>query len=169
MIEVFGLPRPSTLRNCVPVLTMICAAFLDMEFFSPLLGIGLHSEHMVLYTWLIYYPSLIPLSFLVILGILQDCIAGFMLGTSVILLLGFYGLVIYNRHHFNQHPFWLLWLGFAGVEGTIQLLAWLFALLEFPGSTGGLMFIKQTCLTVICYPLIGWLILKLHSKIHVDL
>ncbi len=168
MIEVFGLPRTPVFKNCVPVITLIMAAFLDMEAFSPLIGIGLHSEHMVLYTWLIYYPSLVPLSLLVLLGLLQDCISGLTLGTSITILISIYGLVIYNRHHFNQHPFWILWLGFACVEMTVQLLAWIFALIELRESTGGLIFIAQTCISIVCYPLIGWLILRLHSKIHVD-
>ncbi|MEN8235930.1 MAG: hypothetical protein ABFQ95_00040 [Pseudomonadota bacterium] len=168
MIEVFGIPQTSILKNCIPSLTLTFATIFDIAFSPPLVGIGLHSEHMVLYTWLIFYPSLVPLSVLVAVGLLQDCTAGLTLGASVILLMGFYSLTIYNRHHFNQHSFWILWLGFAGIEISVQLLAWLLAFIKFPDSSGEIMFVQQTLITVACYPLIGWMILKIHSKLHIS-
>lgn len=167
MIEVFGLPPTSFVRNCIPMFTLVFATVLDMEFSPSLIGTGLHAEHIVLYTWIIYNPSLMPVSLILGLGIFQDCITGLTLGTSSIILVCFYGLTIYNRQHFNQHAFWIVWLGFASIEVFIQGLTWICAIFLVAGTIDGLVFAKQTLLTIGTYPLIGWLILKIHNRLHV--
>ncbi len=153
------------LRDLVPIMSFIAAWLLDITLVPSLLSSRLHIDHMVLYTWLIYHPSLVSIPLLLVVAIIQDSIFGQPLGFSAILIFFFYGMSIYQRHHFNQHPFFVLWLGFLGIECLSQALAWILGMSFAHTYIEIIPVVGQTLMTVCCYPLLAVIILPIHQRL----
>lgn len=108
---------------------------------------------MSIFYWVIFWPTLLPVWFIFILGIFQDFLYGTALGVSSLINLLLWWTVVSLRKHLATESFWLMWavfsfimLLFALISGAIYslyygqllllsndiLMQWMFSALLYP-------------------------------------
>ncbi len=77
-----------------------------------------------IYYWAIYRPDLMPMTLVFLLGILQDLLAGGLVGLQAFILLAAYGFVSRQRRFFHSKSFGVVWWGFMLVGFFAAALQW---------------------------------------------
>jgi rod shape-determining protein MreD len=155
------LPRVNgSTARLVPILTTIIAVILAIlplripgyAALTPALAL------MAVYHWTIYRPDLLPAFALFAIGIVEDLLAGSLVGIGPLTLLVTRAVVLHSRRHFVGRPFPFVWAGFTLVAGGALLGLWaLHCLLEFslinPRNT-----VFRMVLTIAVFPAASFLL-----------
>ena len=158
-------------RQVVPVSITLILLFIGMTplhapgFFQVMPGFAL----MAIFYWGMYRPELMPQSIIFLLGVLQDVFLGTPLGLHSLIYLGVHGAVTFQRGFFYDKSFFVIWLVFAMVSGGAMVLG--LVLLSFVNMSfvapGAAFF--QYLLTLGFFPVISWLLSRLHRLVLEDL
>jgi rod shape-determining protein MreD len=113
-----------------------------------------------IYHWAVFRPELMPAYLVFLIGLLNDILAGTLMGLSSIMFLVVYGIIASQRRFFVGKTFAVLWLGFAVVSVVASLVGWaLVSIIETtiidPRAT-----FFQYLLTVGFFPLLAWMFLR---------
>jgi rod shape-determining protein MreD len=154
------------LRRLAPFLTALAAALVDL---LPLpnpapQSLAPATTVCVCYFWTLYRPDLMTPLAIFLVGLVLDGVGGLPLGlTSLSLLVGRCA-VLGGQRFLRAQPFAVVWLCFAPVAFAVAAARWLFASLawgrRFPLEPAAL----EASLTVAVYPVIGWLLARLHQN-----
>jgi rod shape-determining protein MreD len=154
-------------RRCVPLTITI---FLLLFSMIPLHLPGVPSlapmyTMMAVYFWSIYRPEGFGYGAAFAIGVLEDLLVGTPLGSSALALLICQWLVFNQQKFFSNRPFLEVWLAFAVVTVGTGLVRWFCAGLI---GAGGFTPLGDTAgsivLTMVAYPLIGWLLARAQLK-----
>ncbi len=120
---------------------------------------------MVVYYWSIYRPTVMPIAYTFVLGILIDLLSDMPVGVSALILIIVQIIVLKSRLFLMGQPFIMVWLGFAIVSFAYALLSWfLLTLINF------VIFPKETfvqvliagLLTALIFPLVTLVLQAVH-------
>lgn len=118
---------------------------------------------MAVFHWTCYRPDLMPLSLVFLLGLLLDLLNGTpYVGISALLLLLVRTAVLTQRRHFVNRDFPVLWLGFLVIAAGNFALSWLVISLMHMAVLGVRPFVFQAVLTVACFPVGSYLLVRAH-------
>jgi rod shape-determining protein MreD len=114
------------------------------------------------YYWAVYRPDLLGYGAVFAVGLLEDTIAGTPLGVGSLMLLLVHGVVVTQYKFFHGKSFTVTWWAFVVVAAFASLVKWL-CLSALQGT-----FVSAQApfyaylMTVALYPVIGWLLVRLH-------
>jgi rod shape-determining protein MreD len=118
---------------------------------------------MAVFHWTSYRPDLLPLTAVFVLGLLLDLLNGTpYLGVAALTLLLARTAVLNGRRYFVGQPFAVLWLGFLAVAAGAFAFDWAFVSLLDGTVLGTRPFIFEAALTVACYPVGSYILVRLH-------
>jgi rod shape-determining protein MreD len=155
-------------RRCVP---MTITVFLLLFSLIPMHLPGVPSlapmyTLMAVYFWSVYRPDGFGYGAAFAIGIMEDLLVGTPLGSSALALLICQWVVFNQQKFFNNRPFAEVWLAFAVVAIGTGFVRWLCAGLigaggfaPFGDTAGSIL------LTVVVYPVIGWLLARAQIKL----
>lgn len=135
------------------VLKVPAPGFADIAPMLPVIAV---------YYWSLYRPELLPPVAVFAIGFLVDSLSGTPLGVNALLLLAVSAFVRSQRQLLEPRGFVLHWFAFLIVVALFESLRW--ALMSMLG--GGLVGLGPPAyragLAVALYPLISWLLLRVH-------
>jgi rod shape-determining protein MreD len=121
---------------------------------------------MAVYFWSIYRPEGFGYGAAFAVGVLEDLLVGTPLGSSALALLICQWVVFNQQKFFNNRPFLEVWLAFAVVAIGTGLVRWFCAGLI---GAGGFTPLGDTAgsivLTIVAYPVFGWLLARAQLKL----
>ncbi|MBT6442047.1 MAG: rod shape-determining protein MreD [Alphaproteobacteria bacterium] len=120
---------------------------------------------MAVYYWAIYRPDKLPYAATFAAGLLQDFLSGGPLGMTALVLLCVHGVVGSQRTFFHGKPFRVVWWGFSLVAPGAAAMSWVVASAYYGLLVPPLPLIVYVVLTVLLYPLLGFVFTKLHNGI----
>ncbi|MFN4283347.1 MAG: rod shape-determining protein MreD [Alphaproteobacteria bacterium] len=143
-------------RNLIPLaitLTLALIGALPMPIAGYAAVVPLFTFCAVFF-WAVYRPDLLPPWLVLLIGLVQDALAGTPFGLNAIMLLLAYGMVASQRRFFLSRPFPLVWGGFMLIALIAIVVAWLLASIFVshiirPGPAT-----FQLLLTLALYPLV---------------
>ncbi|MEX2452255.1 MAG: rod shape-determining protein MreD [Rhodospirillales bacterium] len=121
---------------------------------APLLAL------MAVYHWSVFYPRLLPVYAVFVIGILQDCLAGTALGVNALVLLVAFGIVLSQRRYLIGKSFFIVWLGFAIVAALAMAAGWALISVFSVTFVDGQALVFQYLVTLGLYPVICWFFLR---------
>ncbi len=108
----------------------------------------------LLFFWTLYRPDLVPLGFIVVLGMMHDMLSGNVIGQAPLLWILTYMSVLFQRRFLLKKPFRMIWgffsLTFLGYLG----LNWIFGSLSQRYSDPVFPMMIQFLMTMGAYPFI---------------
>ena len=118
---------------------------------------------MAVYHWTSYRPDLLPLTAVFVLGLLLDLLNGTpYLGVAALTLILARTAVLNGRRYFADRPFAVLWLGFLVIAAGAFAFDWAVVSLLDGTVLGTRPFIFEAALTVACYPVGSYVLVRLH-------
>ncbi|WP_142847273.1 rod shape-determining protein MreD [Telmatospirillum sp. J64-1] len=116
---------------------------------------------MAVFYWAIYRPDLLPAHGAFLIGLLQDVVDGTPIGVTALVLLLVHGVAASQRRFFLGNTFIVAWWGFALVAAVASLLTWgLVGVLHGWGQPRAVLF--QYLMTLATYPVVSWILARLH-------
>lgn len=158
-------------RRVVPVgLTVLLMLFALTPMYVPgLADISPMFTLMAVYFWSIYRPDLLGYGPAFAIGVFEDLLMGTPLGSGALILLLCQRIVLHQQKFFNSKPFAVTWFAFALVALGASVIRWLCVGLV---SSGGFVpingLIASYLISVALYPVIAWLLAKVHLKVLAD-
>lgn len=113
--------------------------------------------------WAIHHPGLLPPVVVFAIGLLQDILSGALMGSSTVVFLLVYGVIVSQRTVFLNKSFLVVWFGFMMVTLGAGTLSWCFAS-AFSGqliSSQAMLF--KVLVTMAIYPLLTWVFHGVHK------
>ena len=150
----------------IPMITFAGSLFLTTFLFPSLGNPAPLFPLMILYTWLINRPKLMPPVLVLGLGLLQDFLSFTPLGYTSFIFLCVYWLILTQRHLFLGKPFLMMWAGFAAIVPFVQLTKWLILIILLHHNIDLHPMVYQTLASVLIYPLIASGLMVLHRTIE---
>lgn len=120
---------------------------------------------MAVYYWAIYRPDKLPYAATFAAGLLQDFLSGGPLGMTALVLLLIHGVVASQRTFFHGKPFHVVWWGFSLVAPGAAVVGWVIASAYYGLLVPPLPLLVHVVLTVLLYPLLGFVFTKLHNSV----
>jgi rod shape-determining protein MreD len=80
---------------------------------------------MAVYYWAIYRPTVMPVGYTFVLGLIMDLLADLPIGLSALILIGLQTLVRRSRLFLMGQPYMMVWLGFAIMALANAVCLWL--------------------------------------------
>lgn len=114
------------------------------------------------YYWAVYRPDLLGHGTVFALGLLDDVIAGTPLGAGSLSLLLVHELVVAQHRFFRRRSFTVVWSSFIAVAAGAAFIKWLgVSAIQGAMVSGGASFFSYL-MTVALYPLVSWMLVRLH-------
>lgn len=163
------LPRESGLgARLTPFLSTLGCVFISVvPLHTP--GFALATPGfalMAVFHWSIYRPELLPQSAVFALGLLLDLLSGTpYVGVSALMLLLVRTGVLMERRYFVGRTFAVLWLAFLVTAAAVGALTWAVVGLLRGELLGTPPFVFETALTVACYPVGSYLLVRLQRSL----
>jgi rod shape-determining protein MreD len=156
-------------RALAPFLTGLAAVLVDL---LPLPDPGPQSlapltTLCVLYFWTLYRPDLMTPLAVFAIGLVLDAAGGMPLGLSSLSFLLVRSLLLTGQRFLLAQPFAVIWGCFALVVVATAAVRWLLASLWWERLFSPEPVLLEAGLTVIVYPVIGWLLARLHQHVSV--
>jgi len=121
---------------------------------------------MAVYFWSVYRPDGFGYGAAFAIGVLEDLLVGTPLGSSALALLLCQWVVFNQQKFFNNRPFLEVWLAFSVVAVATGVVRWLCAGMIGPGGFPPLGdTLGSVLMTVVIYPVIGWLLARAQMKL----
>ncbi|MHA1536868.1 MAG: rod shape-determining protein MreD [Alphaproteobacteria bacterium] len=117
---------------------------------------------MAVYYWSLYRPELLPPLPVFAIGLLVDSLSGVPLGVNALLLLAVCAFVRSQRQLLEPRGFILHWFAFLIVVALFEGLRWLLMSLVGGGIVGLAAPAYRAGLAVALYPILSWLLLRVH-------
>lgn len=117
---------------------------------------------MCLFYWVIHRPDLLRPIVVFMIGLLQDLIGGTPIGMTSLAMILAYWLLITQRRFFLGRSFLMLWIGFALVATGAAAVQWVVFALMTASLLDARAVIVQALLGVALFPLVAWLLQRLH-------
>jgi rod shape-determining protein MreD len=121
---------------------------------------------MAVYFWSVYRPDGFGYGAAFSVGVMEDLLVGTPLGSTALVLLVCQWVVLNQQKFFNNRPFLEVWLAFAVIAVGTGVLRWLCAgvigtgdFSPFSDTAGSIL------LTIVIYPVIGWLLAWAQMKL----
>ncbi len=118
-----------------------------------------------IYHWAIYRPELLPAIAVFMIGLLQDMLSSIPLGINTVVFMMVYGAVLSQRRFFIGKSFLITWLGFALVAMAATIVKWVLVSVLAATLAGGWAAFHQFLVTLGCFPLLSWLLLRWQRSI----
>jgi rod shape-determining protein MreD len=120
---------------------------------------------MAIFYWGIYRPTITPLFFIFILGLVQDLVLEYPVGLHSILYISLFMLVRYQRLFLMGQAYHILWLFFGLFCAGYALLQWLFFSLRYLQFFDFTSLLYSVFITIFLYPLINGIFILLHRMV----
>lgn len=117
---------------------------------------------MAIYYWSIYRPTLIPLAYVFILGIIMDLEAGLPVGLSALLLVMCKTIVQRQRAFLMGQPYVTVWIGFALICLVQIVVLWLVTSLQAMAFMPMTSVLVAAGFSILFFPLISFILLGVH-------
>lgn len=144
----FGLTVVLVLISALP---LHIPGFVSVAPLLPMIGI---------YYWVIYRPDLMPVAAVFIIGILYDALSGTPMGVSAAIFVILHGIISSQRRFFAGKSFLIVWLGFFLVSAGALLATWLLVSAFYGKLVISKALIFQYLITLGCFPLLSWALLR---------
>lgn len=112
------------------------------------------------YYWCVYRPDLFRYGSAFLLGLFEDILTGAPLGSGALMLLVAAGIVVGQYKFFHGKPFVVSWWAFAIVALAAAGTKWLAVSVVFGAGVDLQTVAMEYLLTVVLYPVIGWLLAR---------
>jgi rod shape-determining protein MreD len=121
---------------------------------------------MAVFHWTNYRPDLLPLSAVFVLGLLLDLLNGtpYIGASALVLLLARTGVLV-QRKRLADRDFPFMWFGFLLLAAGTFFFTWAFIGLLNGRILGPRPFLFQAVLTVACFPVGSYLLVRIHRAI----
>ena len=114
------------------------------------------------FLWAVYRPAWLPISLVFVVGLLMDVLGSVPLGLNAILLVLVYWPVVVQRRVFLREPFPFLWLSFAAILASLELLRWLFVSLVLLSLAPVGLVLSNLVVGIGLFPIIAWAVIRSH-------
>ena len=126
---------------------------------------------MAVYYWAIYRPTVMPVGYTFVLGLIMDLEGGLPIGLNALVLIGLQDLVRRSRLFLMGQPYAMVWLGFGIVAVGYALALWLvisffsFNFAQFSSLTSSII---AAGLSILLFPAASLLLLGVHKILPVS-
>lgn len=154
-------------RGLVPLLCTLCVVLISaVPTRLPFAAMITPSLTLVaVYYWTIYRPDLLNGFFILLLGVLQDLLAGGPPGISSFVFLLVYVAVVSQRKFFHGKNFSVVWWGFMIIAIGACLLAWLANMILMSAWIDPTAPAISLLLTILFYPVLAALLSQAHRLV----
>lgn len=155
------------LRGLLPLATAIVALMADV---MPLPrpgpeGLNTFATLCVVYFWSLYRPDLLTSAKTFLVGLVYDALTGLPLGLTSLALLLVRHLMVVQQRYFLARSFPVIWCCFVLLAPAVELIRWLLVSLWWGHLFAWRPPLFEMLLTIGLYPLVSWLLGRLHSQI----
>jgi len=112
------------------------------------------------YHWAVYSSENFPAVAVFVIGVIQDILSGVSLGSFTLVFLLVYGLVLSQKRYLSGKSFGVVWLGFIIAALGVWLTVWVLTSSSGMGVVEPMAAVVQYLLTIACYPIIAWFLLR---------
>jgi len=144
----FQVTTPSVLTCVLTLLTVIPYGVPELNKAMPLLPL------IAIFFWSIHCPTLYPLVFSFLLGLLQDSLGGTPIGFSSAIYLAMHALVGYQHTFFHDKSFLVLWCAFSVLSGVIIFFGYIVLVIFHLALLPVVPVLVQLLVTIAIYPLV---------------
>jgi rod shape-determining protein MreD len=120
---------------------------------------------MCVFYWSLYRPDLMPAVAVFAIGIFEDALTGMTIGISAAVFVLVHATVNAQRRFFLNKPFAIVWLGFALIAFGAFAAAWLLNCIFFGMLIDVPAVLARAVVTIGCFPVIAWLLLRCHLSL----
>ena len=161
----------STVRRLAPLLTGLLGVLVDLlplpnpapETLAPLTTVC------VIYFWTLYRPDLMTPLAVFVIGLALDAVGGMPLGLSALSFLIVRSVLLTGQRFLMAQPFVVIWACFALMVTAVGAVRWLLASLWWGHLFAFQPILLEAVLTVAIYPVIGWLLARVHHHLSMAL
>lgn len=126
---------------------------------------------MAVYYWAIYRPTVMPVAYTFVLGLVLDFLTELPPGLSALVLLALQTIVRRSRLYLMGQPYVMVWLGFAILSLTYTFSIYLLMSLKnvhFVPASSLVQMLIAALLSVLLFPLASLLLQAVHRVLPVD-
>lgn len=112
-------------ESILPSLSLVIMSIISLVFLAPLSPLIPDFTYILLFYWGIHMPGAVPLSILFILGLFQDSLGGFYLGTHPLINIATWLLLLNERRYLYSQNFYQFWAMFAVlvfIQGFLKIV-----------------------------------------------
>jgi rod shape-determining protein MreD len=131
-------------------------------------GIGHMMPHLALisiYYWEMFCPGLMPFTFLMVLGLIEDTLHGMPLGVSSAVNIVFALMLIREQRTFGNARFKAVWLGFSLLSFLALALEWVIVSFYYGGILPVEAHLLRWVATCLCYPPLHLLLTRIQRTL----
>lgn len=148
---------PALVTFALVLLELIGQQRYGIAAFLPILPLG------SIYYWSLHSPRRMPYGVAFFSGLLYDSLFGLPLGVSSLLFMLFKWLLHAQHRQFSKEAFGLIWLCLAALAAVVMIGQWALGTLYSESMLPVEAAFVQYTLTVLIYPVMHWLFMKLDS------
>lgn len=126
---------------------------------------------MAVYYWAIYRPTVMPVAYTFVLGLVLDFMTELPPGLSALILVGLQTVVRRSRLFMMGQPYVMVWLGFGILSATYTLSFWLLmsiVYMRFIPATSLVQMLVAALLSILLFPVASLLLQGVHRFMPVD-
>lgn len=158
-----------TARHALPLLSVIIVLTIEALPWpwEGVVALGSNLVLMAVYYWVLYRPDLFTPITVFLIGLMVDAIGGLPLGLSALGYLILFSALMKLRNLIANHPFFMLWAGFAATVLCFTFWQWLGLCLlhgEVMALSPGLI---NSLLASLLFPAVAALLIMLHRLVGV--
>lgn len=106
-----------------------------------------------IYYWSVYRPSLMPVIFVFMLGLIIDFVSGFPVGIHAIIFVIVQILIKSQRLFLMGQPYLMFWLGFAVISSGVYFFQWLFFTIRYFNLMPIADVLASNIITILLFPI----------------
>ncbi|MBI1206325.1 MAG: rod shape-determining protein MreD [Azospirillum sp.] len=153
---------PAAVTVMLVLVSMVPLPIPGLDRVSPALAL------MSVYYWAIHRPDLLRPSVAFAIGLLNDLLSGDPLGLSALVLVLVLLVVISQRGFFLANSFLLLWWGFTLIVLGAAVVRWTVISLLLGDVVPADAPLFQALLTLALFPVVAWLLIRVHRAFLVQ-
>ena len=123
----------------------------DMSMYVPLISLSFA------FYFTLHRPRYIPIWSLFILGLVDDFLAGGVIGLTSLILVSVPALLLNQRRFFKNRSFIVTWTGFALLCLGASTIIWLVEAFRIGAPISPLPALVQMAMTLLAYPILSWI------------
>ena len=123
----------------------------DMSMYVPLISLSFA------FYFTLHRPRYVPIWSLFVLGLLDDFLAGGVVGLTSLILVSVPAVLLNQRRFFRNRAFAVTWAGFALVCLGASAVIWLVEAFRIGALISPLAAMIQLAMTLLAYPLLSWI------------
>jgi rod shape-determining protein MreD len=123
----------------------------DMSMYVPLISLSFA------FYFTLHRPRYVPIWSLFLLGLLDDFLAGGVVGLTSLILVSVPALLLNQRRFFRNRSFVVTWAGFALLCLGASAVIWLVETFRIGAPISPLPAVVQMAMTLLAYPIVSWI------------